>query len=479
VALLRFGATAGVRLHGYPINMHPNSYREVRCLLLAVALAATGCTGYHRRPLVERELFRDLRSIQLEALKGPDQLPLKAAEGVSLDEAVTIGLYLNPDLRAFRRERGIAEGELLSARLLPNPEISASALVNLPGSGGGLGTTAASILSAIRRPGEKSARTASAGAGIQSLNSQISAQQWRLAADIRKAYRTSFASEEQLRLAEASLKLQQRIKTYYEQKLQLGDASRLDLNLVNIEYTQALRDQQKAATQLDEARQALNRLLGLSATYSLTLRTDSGLLSYRPFRLELASLELMALENNSELASLKHEYEKAEQELRLAYLQRIPWFRIGPAFERESSEREGTANRFGLTFGLDLPLFNRNQGEIAIREATRDKVRDEFTAKVHSVEADLNEAYLNLQAQEKLIQLFQGSIQPTLDENARLTEAGFQVGELNLIELIATQDKVLRSRRDYVEAELDYWRSVADLEAVLGVRLTGQGEENP
>jgi hypothetical protein len=52
------------------------------------------------------------------------------------------------------------------------------------------------------------------------------------------------------------------------------------------------------------------------------------------------------------------------------------------------------------------------------------------------------------------------------------------VGELNLIELIATQEKVLRGRRDYVDTELDYWKSVADLEAVLGVRLTDQGEAN-
>jgi hypothetical protein len=79
-----------------------------------------------------------------------------------------------------------------------------------------------------------------------------------------------------------------------------------------------------AAAQLDQARLALNRLLGLPATYSLKLRTDSDLLAYRPLHLDLASLELMALENNNDLASLKHEYERAEQELRLAYLQRIP-----------------------------------------------------------------------------------------------------------------------------------------------------------
>jgi cobalt-zinc-cadmium efflux system outer membrane protein len=440
-------------------------------LLLTLAMAATGCTGYRRRPLVERQVFKDLQSIQLQALKGPDQGPLTTAEGLSLDEAVAAGLYLNPDLRAFRRERGVAEGELVSARLVPNPEIAVSTLANLPGSGRGLGSAAASFIAAFRRPGERSGRVASAQARLEAVNSQISAQEWKLAADIRKAYLTLLGAEEQFRLAEASVKLQQRIKTYYGQKFQLGDASRLDLNLVNIEFGQALRDQQKTLSQLDQARQSLNRLLGLPPSYALKLRATSDILDYKPICLDLASLELAALDNNGELSTLRHEYDQAEQDLRVAYLQRVPWFRLGPSFERESGGGEGKTNRLGLAFGLDLPIFNFNQGEIAIREAKRDKVRDEFTAKLHAVEADLNEAFRNLQAQEQLVRLFKDSIQPALEENAQLTEAGFQVGELNLIELIATQDRVLKSRRDYVDTELEYWKAVVDLEAVSGVRV--------
>ena len=460
--------------------MRPTVYREIRCLLaLGSALAATSCTGYHRRPLIDRQILRDLQAIQLEGLRGSDQQPLKTGEGLDLEQAVAVGLSLNPDLRAFRRERGLAEGELVSARLVPNPEIAASVLANLPNSGGGLGSAVGSILAAIRRPGEKSARIGSAQARIQAVNSQISTQEWKLAGDIRKAYLTTLAAEEQLCLVEASLKLQERIKTYYEQKLQLGDASRLDLNLVNIEYTQALRDQQKSSAEVNQARQLLNRVLGLPPAYSLKLRASSQLLSYRPVHLDLASLDLIALESNNELATLKHEYEQAEQDLRLAYLQRIPWFRVGPGFERESSDREGTTDRLGLAFALDIPVFNRNQGEIAVREATRDKIREEFTAKLYSVEADLHDAYLALEAQERLIQLFKDSIQPALEENARLTEAGFQVGELNLIELIATQDKVLKSHRDYIDAERDYWKSVADLETALGVRLSEKSEAKP
>ena len=101
---------------------------------------------------------------------------------MSIDEAVAVGLYLNPDLRACRKERGAAEGELVSARLLPNPEIQASALWNLFGTGGGIGSGTLSALVAPFRPGERGTRIDRARARVEETKSLISAQEWKLAA---------------------------------------------------------------------------------------------------------------------------------------------------------------------------------------------------------------------------------------------------------------------------------------------------------
>jgi hypothetical protein len=38
------------------------------------------------------------------------------------DEAVAVALFLNPALRALRHERGVAEGEVVAAGVLPNAE---------------------------------------------------------------------------------------------------------------------------------------------------------------------------------------------------------------------------------------------------------------------------------------------------------------------------------------------------------------------
>jgi outer membrane protein TolC len=427
---------------------------------------------------VDRQVLSDLQAIKLEGLgegEGkPDQKAPKinGSEGLSADEAVVVALYLNPDLRAFRKERGVAEGGLVSARLFPNPEIQASVLANLPGSGVGIGSnTLAATLSPFR-PGERGARIALAQARIEEVKDQVSAEEWRVAAEIKKAYLTLWAVEEQLKIQDTSVRLQERTLKFFREKRELGDASRLDLNLVTIEYTQALRQREATASERDRARQALLALLGLPPLYDLKLKAAADPIAYKPFQVEPAMLETFMIERRPQLAAAKQEYEQAEQSLRLAYIQRIPWFRLGPNYERQSGGAEGMTNRLGIGVGIDLPLFNRNQGAIASLQASRDKLYEGFTAKVHTARAEMNEAYRSLRTQERLIRLYQESIKPALDENAELTESGFQLGEFNLIQLITTQDKVLASRREFVASELEYWKAAIDLEAAIGAPLS-------
>ncbi|MGH2625295.1 MAG: TolC family protein, partial [Anaerolineales bacterium] len=368
------------------------------CGLILVA----GCQGFQPRPILEQELLRDLQTIQLETLRSPAPAdhPNAAApppafdptDGLSSDEAVAVALFLNPALRTFRRERGVAEGELIAAGLLPNPEFQLTWLhiehftQSLATSGFDLG-----LNWAPPRPGELGAKQARAQARINEVRALIASEEWRLAADVRKAHAAVLAAEERLRLAEASLRLQERIRQFIRDKRQLGDASNLDVNLVDLEYAQALRERETVTTQRDRARLELNRLLGLPPRSETKLETAGDPLAYKPVLVDPAALESTLLAHRPDLLAAKEEYEQVEQSLRLAYLQRWPWFRFGPAYSRD--EIEGKAgNRWGLGLGVDLPLANFNQGEIARLEATREQVRQGFVARLHQARAEGNDA---------------------------------------------------------------------------------------
>jgi outer membrane protein TolC len=375
-------------------------------LLFAVligVIALAGCaTGYRRRPLVDRQILQDLQNIRLESLH-PSATPEKvkplasggsfdASKGITVDEAVVVAEYLNPGIRAFRLQQGVAEGELVTARLIANPQLQFS-LFDIQGFTKGLAT--AGVDSALTwsppRPGERNARIRKGQAHVEEVRSLVSEQEWALALEVRKAYYTALAFQERERLATVSLKLQKRVLEFYEEKQKLGDASRLDLNLARLAYGDGAREQRTIANEFGRAFQELNRLLGLPPLYEVTLHTPAANLEYRRVSADLTTLEAQMLDQRPDLQAAKQEYEQAEQAVRIARYEKWPWFQFGSSYRREETEGGRIANWFGPVFGLELPVFNFNRGAIMSAEAERDRLYESFVSKMHENRAELNE----------------------------------------------------------------------------------------
>ena len=448
---------------------------------IAIALAV-GCVSYRSQPLDERALLKELQGIRLEALgegdAGSPSAPqagmpvIHLEQGLSADAAVAVALYLNPGLRAARRERGIAEGELVSAGLLANPVISASWLHIQD-----FTTDFASGLIDLGldwvppRPGEIDAKKALARARIEEVGAEISAMEWRVAADVRKAHLGVRIASEQVRLAEGSLKLQERVLQFIRDKRGLGDATDLDTSLAEVERASALQGRELAAGDLERAQQELNALLGLPPLATFELDGGSEPLEPEIARLDPARIELLMLQHRPEIAAARSAYDQAEQRLRLACLASWPWFSIGLRYERDAGEGSSSITKLGAATDLDLPILNHNQGAIAALTADRDRLREAFRTQVHLGRAEVNEALRSLRAQQRLIAIYRESVQPALDQNARLTESGVALGEFNLVQLIATQDKALRTRKEFLSARLEFGSAAYELERSVGMSL--------
>jgi outer membrane protein TolC len=449
-----------------------------RVVVLAVlGLAVSGCATFQPKPLVPQDVLRDLQRVRLEALEAVATSPgdprppaFQLADGLSSDEAVAVGLFLNPALRAFRRERGVAEGQVVAAGVLANPELEVTWLHienftrSLATSGFDIG-----LRWAPPRPGEIGARRARAEARLAEVRAQVADAEWKLAADVRKAHAALWAARERRRFADAALALQARVRNVLRDKRELGDASRLEANLIELEYLETLRERELILTEDARAREDLNRLLGLAPRAEIVLQGEE--LAYRGLRLHPGVLERVMVARRPDLRAAREEYEQAQQQLRLAHIQRIPWFRFGPAFERDGGE-EGTVNKLGIGVAFEIPLANLNRGELHQLDAARERLREGFAAKVHAARSEVADALRMLRAQERLVRLFEDEIRPALDENAQLTDAALELGEVNVLQFVAAQSRVLKSRREFIEARLDYWKAVFDLERALGARVS-------
>ncbi len=451
------------------VPMAPDRPRR-SCGIAALALAA-GCVSYRPQPLEEHALLRELQEIRLDAMREEGAPVVHFDQGLSADAAVAVALFLNPELRGARRERGVAEGELLSAGLLSNPTISAS-WMHIED----FTTDFASGLIDLGldwlppRPGELDAKKALAQARIEQVRAEISVLEWRVAADVRKAHLGVRIAAEQLRLAEGSLKLQERVRQFIREKRSLGDATDLDSSLAEVERASALQARELAAGELERARQELNALLGLPplATFELA---GGELPEPDAAMFDPARLETLMLEHRPGIAAARGAYEQSEQRLRLACLASWPWLSLGLRFERDAGEGSSSITKLGGATELDLPVLNQNQGAIASLKAERDRLREAFRTELHLGRAQVHAALRSLRAQQRLISVYRDSVQPALDENARLTEAGVALGEFNLVQLIATQDKALRTRAEFLAARLQFGSAAFELERSIGLGL--------
>ena len=101
-------------------------------LILAVVF---GCAKYQSKPLTSEAVEQALATPEISVLKvearslnHPILKPIEIddRDGLSPDEAAVLAVLANPDLRAERDRRGLANAQLLDAKLLPDPVLSYS-----------------------------------------------------------------------------------------------------------------------------------------------------------------------------------------------------------------------------------------------------------------------------------------------------------------------------------------------------------------
>ena len=90
-------------------------------ILMAILVFMAGCASYSPKPLPEGFSL----SPTVEAT-GPYSAPERPMEkGLTLDQVASLAVRNNPDLKAKQKQLGVAEAQLYSAGLFPDPQISA------------------------------------------------------------------------------------------------------------------------------------------------------------------------------------------------------------------------------------------------------------------------------------------------------------------------------------------------------------------
>lgn len=344
-----------------------------------LAALLTGCAHYAPLPLATApDLAPMVREPGGDAVRTP----------LSIDGVVTLALADNPDLKAMRLKRGIAAGQTTQAGLLANPSLSGAFLPLLSGSGTvpawnlGLAQDIKSIITYRSRRRAAAASERQVAADIVWQEWQVAGQTRQIATDlIMGAHsRPSYVAALQL-LTERNARLEAAL-------------ARQTVTLVTLAPDRvALQAARTALDALDQRQLSLmhqlDALLGLRPDVVVPLADQVGLPPFDPaaIRADLATLP----DRRPDLVALRMGYAAADEQLRQAILSQFPDLVLGGSVASDNARViNGGPN---LTIGL--PIFDRNQGNVAITRATREQLHADYTARLTaamgSVDAMLRE----------------------------------------------------------------------------------------
>ena len=178
-----------------------------------------------------------------------------------------------------------------------------------------------------------------------------------------------------------------------------GDLAEGDYLKLSIQKLQFEQDVSAAQLGLVQARAALRQQLGYQSVaddFDVT-----GTLTHNKQSVTLDDLQKKALENRPDLQSAHTAVKLANDTVSLAFGNRAKDWTFGTDYTYQSIGPNGTGNAVGVSLSIDLPIHDRNQGEIARSQAAvRQSVETESSTQV-GVLTDVVNAYYGLQEQRR------------------------------------------------------------------------------
>ena len=371
-------------------------HKGVVVVIEVVALSSIlGCATYHPMPITQDAVHKRLQPpdmTRVQALAREINHPilhpvqLQPAEGLSPDGAAVLAVLLNPSLRAVRDQRELSDAQVLEAGLLPNPQLTYSHGVPTGGDtagrvnafGLGLDWNVASLITRASKEREAKARG-------EAVDLDIAWREWQVAQGAKAAVYQLSSLRSQIALLEQVRQQVTKNLAYVRKAVSDGFMTASDLNSVQAAKSSVNERLLSLEKQADQQRLKLLRLMGLPADSQVHLSKNLSL----PSRVILPKSSLVeGLEQRRlDLLALRRGYDSQEAAVRAAVLEQFPRITIGPKINRDTDNVRTTG--FGLN--IELPIFNRGRGKIAVERATRKKLYDEYMARVFETRSDIEQ----------------------------------------------------------------------------------------
>lgn len=438
---------------------------------MTVMLLFAGCRSadlQQRRPTVSGDISsRFGASLSTELPIGATQIPsgVEKKDGLTEDEAVAIALWNNAAYQQMLAELGVSSAQLLDAGLITDPQFT----IFFPLGPKQLEFT---LFQAIDAVWLQPVRVRAAELDLNRVSQTMVQNGLDVIRDVRVAHAGLLLAQQQAAVAREARSLREQIADLARKRLDAGDISELEATTSRIDALQAQATAERAEHDVKLAQQQLQTLIGLAVNAVASVQSPEWRAvasDFSPLDSEHSSPDSLlttALAMRPDLRAAELAIESALERTELAQNQ---FMNLDAVYDANSAGNRGFESGPGLRF--TLPLFNGNQGGMAVADAQLQRARRQYVTVRDQVMLEVRTAHTQLEQAQQNLHLLRDRILPALQQTQELARRNYEDGGAPYFLVLQTTTQYLDSRMRELQLEADMRRAVAELERAVGARL--------
>ena len=395
----------------------------------------------------------------------------QAATLIGLDQAIDLALAHNHALKATRTLIFQNQAQEITANLRPNPVLGGDAQFIPIFSPSDFSTEDLDLahhfdlgLSYLFERGHKrQSRLQAARDQTAVTRAQVTDAERTLAFNVGQQFVSVLLAESTLQFALEDMKSFQTTVDISEAQYNAGAISEGDYLKIKLQLLQFQTDVSSARLAKAQALVGLRQFLGydaVPANYDVI-----GDLAYQPLKANLDDLQAKALKARPDFQAALFGVTAAQSQIRLAKANgKVD---VNGTFDFTHTSGQNTASIFA---SFELPIFNRNQGEIARTGYALTQAQEQQQAASDTVLSDVANAYEALRSNDEVVQLYSSGYLKQAQESRDISEYAYKRGAASLLDFLDAERTYRAAQLAYRQALASYMTALEQLKEAVGTR---------
>ena len=428
----------------------------------------------HRGGIILIDLMRSRFFVKLATATLLPLATLAAAQTttlISMDQAITLALAHNHSLRATRTQIQQNEAQEITANLRPNPTLGMDSqfvpfFSPQDFNGQNLNETQQfdiGLSYLFERGKKRQHRLQAARDATAVTRAQVSDAERSLIFNVGQQFITALLADSTLRFAQEDLKGFQQTVDVSQAQFKAGYIGEGDFLKIKLQLLQFQTDVSSARLAKVQALTGLRQFLGYEAVpadYDIV-----GELQYQPVKTKLEDLQAEALRQRPDYRAAELGITAAKSQNALAHANgKVD---VTGTYNFTHVAGENTASIFA---NLPLPIFDRNQGEIARTRYALTQAQEQERSASDTVLSDVSNAYEAVKSNDEVVQLYTSGYLQQAKDSRDISEYAYKRGAASLLDYLDAERSYRATQLAYRQALASYMTAVEQLKEALATR---------